>query len=57
LLIIKEYYGHTKKFDNQPKGVKEAGTSATKTKEVAPILNIQKLDEQTLMFKITMKGN
>jgi hypothetical protein len=57
LSIIKEYYGHTKKFDNQSKGIKEVGTSTTKTKEVAPILDIQKLDEQTLIFKITMKGN
>jgi hypothetical protein len=57
LSIIKEYYGHTKKFDNQSKGIKEVGTSTTKTKEVAPILDIQKLDEQALMFKITMKGN
>jgi hypothetical protein len=57
LSIIKEYYRHTRKFENQSKGVKEARTSTTKTKEVAPILDIQKLDEQALMFKITMKGN
>ena len=57
LSIIKEYYRHTKEFDNQSKRIKEARINATKTKEVAPILDIQKLDEQALMFKITMKGN
>jgi hypothetical protein len=58
LSIIKEYYGHMKSYES--KIVKKKHSSIPlpeKKKEVPPVLSIDLLDEQTLMFKIAMKAN
>ena len=57
--IIKEHYGYTKEFlkPTMKKGEKVATEDTKPLRMVEPILLIAKLNEQELMFCITMKAN
>lgn len=58
LSIIKEHYGHKKSYESKTNKSKHSQVLvAEEEKFVPPILSIDLLDEQTLMFKIAMKGN
>jgi hypothetical protein len=58
LSVIKEHYGHWKPYDNKTSKRKQPlAPLGDEEKGVPPVLLIDLLDEQTLMFKIAMKGN
>jgi hypothetical protein len=57
LAVIKDHYGYNKNFEEvATKGAVDT-ESNLESKVVAPWLNINKLDEQSMMFKIMMKSN